>query len=100
MLPVICVEQVDEHNFVSHEATGDEGIWRPCEAHGPIIQVKERVKVDFLGLDYLLGSGVPAEASELKHSIVVERDRELSGIIILRKLVNLDVISQDLFREL
>ena len=93
MLPVIGVEQVDKHNLVSDKATGDEGIWRPCEAHSPIIQLKERVEIHFLGFDYLLGSGVPAEASELKHSIVVERDRELSGIIILRKLVNLDVIS-------
>ena len=90
------VEQVDEHNLISDEAAGDERIWRPIQAHGPIVKLQERVEINLLSFDNLLSSRVSSETSEFKHTIVVEWESKLSRIVVLRKLVDFDVFSQDL----
>ena len=75
----IVVEEIDEHNIVANEATGDKRIGQVLNRHCVGIDSQEFIDVEVCHLLHCMGSGHPAKGPEFEHSVIVIRCGESCG---------------------
>ena len=90
------MEQIDEYHFISYEGAGDEWIWCRLDAHGPVVKTQKRVEICLFRSNYLRVSTVSPEGPEFEDSVVIVWDCEPGCIAVLRELLHLDVLSNNL----
>ena len=91
VLNVFVMEQIHENKIVSYKTASYEGIGEIVNRHRVVVQTKRGVDVELIFFDFLLGSLLGAECSQVESSIVKIWRSKVSSPLILLDLVHLDV---------